>query len=315
MTMDRATLCLVAALLPAIGARALEETNAIKLLISKDGALLLEEGKAARRFETLADVARELAGAQGQFQVEAAAPPEPTRSEKIEARAGRKERPVRISSGEIAAIDLVRFLADYTGLTVIHDSADKSLADRMITVPSPIAKADDHLVKRLLEANHFRVTESATGPEGRVLLVESTDAPAGADEPRPRPIVIVDGEDGQGTPSGERSGVRVARGPVDGPVRSSGVVLEELPEVVRAQVDIPDGRGILVSDVDESLTRGATDLSVLRRFDVILNVNDAIISRPAKFTEALNALAPGEAFQIRVLRKGIVVILPARRKK
>ncbi len=284
-----------------------------RLSICDESAVLEEAGRETRTFRSLAEVARALAGRRGEFEVRAVLAGVDAGKRTVEGRPGRKEKPIRIAPGEIPALEFVRFLADYTGLPVIYDSTDRALAERTIHIPAPIKAADRHLVKRMLEANRFRVTESASGPEGRVILIESADAPAGPDEPRPRPIVVVGEEHERRRVEGSRPAARTAKGPESGAARHAGIILEDVPEVVRAQVDLEEGRGVLVSDVDEAVAKASRDLSALKRYDIITHVNDTVVTSPAKLAAAINALLPGEVFHLRVLRKGILTILRGRK--
>ena len=90
---------------------------------------------------------------------------------------------VRLPAGRIPVVQF-RLLSDYTGLPVIHDSADVRISTEKITVAADIPEADEDLIKSILEVNRFRVwhsppcpPEGATGeilPNGKELVkVES----------------------------------------------------------------------------------------------------------------------------------------------
>jgi hypothetical protein len=74
---------------------------------------------------------------------------------------------VRIASGEVEVVEFVRFLSDYTGLPVIHDSSDKRILEGKILVTAPMEDVDGEVVRALLEANGFdlRVDKLPNGKE------------------------------------------------------------------------------------------------------------------------------------------------------
>jgi hypothetical protein len=123
-----------------------------------------------------------------------AAPPGPGqegRMAELRGRAGREGVKVRIEAGEIPVQDVARFLSDYTGLPVVFDSSDKAMLDEKIIVPAPIPEADYELAKALLEAGGLRLSDRELASGQRLLLLESKAADAKAEEPVPRPLVIV----------------------------------------------------------------------------------------------------------------------------
>ncbi len=283
-----------------------------RLVIARDGVTLVREGERPFPLSSIADLLKEFPGLQGSFDVEMPAPRPGSKVVTMEARKGRRDSTATISQGEIRALELVRYLADATGLLVLYDSADNSVLERRIVVAAP-TRAGVEVVRAMLEANRIRVTESSSGAEGRVLRVESMEAPQGHLEPKPVPIFEV--KDGRGASSGSEATVRrVAKGPKDGPVRLAGMVLEEVPEILRSQLALDIGRGVLVAELDEASVKENRALSVLKRFDLITHVGDRGIHTPRMFVEALNELPKGSTFQYRIIRKGTTTILLAEKR-
>ena len=73
------------------------------------------------------------------------------------------------------------------------------------------------------------------------------------------------------------------------------------------------GAGILVADVNETLAARSRTLRLLQRYDIVTQVGATALSHPADFVAALERIAPGEAFELRVLRQGTLKILRGRR--
>jgi len=288
-----------------------------RLAIAHDGLILIREGKPLERFASIADLVQAHPGLRGAFEVETAREDkEPGRVVVRSRESGKAER-VLISEGQVPAMAFVRYLSDTSGLPVVYDSTDKSLAEKMIHVVAPIENANEALVRKLLETNRVRVTESASGPEGRVLVVESMDAQPGPIDPKPVPIVQVrSGEERSRVPaeagaaSSER---RKARGPEGGPAAFAGVALENVPEVLRSQLDLAESHGVFVAEVDPARTKQSRVLSVLERFDVVTHVGDVKVGTPVKLVDALNSIPKGQGFHLRVIRKGVTTILKAER--
>ena len=285
-----------------------------RLVIARDGATLIREGAKPQRFKSLAELFKASPGLRGSFEVEHPAPLTGERDITLEAREGRLGNSVTISPGEIPALEFVRYIADATGLPILHDSTDRAVSERMINVAAPMRNVGIELVKALLEANHIRVTESSSGSEGRVLRVESMDTPGTVTEPKAVPIFDVkEGPLWHPNPEAAQAARRTAKGPQDGPARLTGMVIEAVPEILRAQLDMDVGRGVLISELDESAVKESKLLSVLKRFDVVTHVEDRGINTPAQLVEAINALPQGLAFQFRLIRKGTTAIVPARK--
>jgi type II secretion system protein D len=111
------------------------------------------------------------AGAPGQAAAPGAAPPTMVQinpSDQITP--GQK---VNITEGKIPLLDFLRFLSNYTGLPLLHNSNDPNIASKEIQIAGDIKEADEDLVKSILEINGFRVIRE-TLPSGKeVLKVES----------------------------------------------------------------------------------------------------------------------------------------------
>jgi hypothetical protein len=107
-------------------------------------------------------------------------------------RPGRKSKVVYITEGSTRLVDFARLLSDLTGLPLVLDSSDPSLAGREILIAADIAEADEEVVKAILEVNRIRTYEE-TLPGGKVILRVETMTPAvpTPEDPRPIPIIIV----------------------------------------------------------------------------------------------------------------------------
>jgi hypothetical protein len=265
-----------------------------RLVISRDGAVLHAAGKPGRHFKTLEEIAALLPGFRGQVEVAPAAPG-PATGERI-----------TIGAGQVPAIELVKLLADTLETTVISQGADRALQERSVLVPRRLDRADEALVQRLLEANRFRVLETRLDDGRRLIAVEDVEAGFEPGEPRARPIVKLDGSSPPPTAAPTSRAARPPPAEVQG---YAGVTLEELPEMLRAQVPLELGEGILVSAVDEALAVRSRTLRQLRRFDIVTHVGTRAVSQPAGFVAAFNDLDAGAAFELRILRQGTVKIL------
>ncbi len=76
---------------------------------------------------------------------------------------------VYITEGKIPLLDFLKFLSDYTGLPVLHDSKDSSIASQEIQIAADIPEADEEMVMAILEANGIRVTREKL-PGGKEVL-------------------------------------------------------------------------------------------------------------------------------------------------
>jgi hypothetical protein len=86
---------------------------------------------------------------------------------------------VHLTAGTIPVTDFLRFLSNYTGLPVLHDSTDQNLTTGQITIAADIPEADEDVVKAILEVNRVRIWREVL-PNGKELLkVESIVAATG----------------------------------------------------------------------------------------------------------------------------------------
>jgi hypothetical protein len=280
-----------------------------KLVIAARETILEREGKPAERFASFAELARAHPGLKGQFAV-SEAQPETEARERVTTvpREDRKGIKVHIEMGDIPVLEMVRFLADYTGLPVIVEAANPAALDRTITLPAPVAEADDALVLAMLRTNGFLVHEENIAGSGRALLVEPLDGPPPASEPTPRPIVIAGGEEERRAipRAGGGPRYRIAKGPAGEEAVHQGVVFTSIPEIVAAQVMLEDGKGVLVAGVDEKVRKKDPFLSLLKRYDILTHVNETAIGTPE---DAVKVLATAGDGDLRVLRKGTFRIL------
>lgn len=126
----------------------------------------------------------------------------------------------------------------------------------------------------------------------------------GADAPEVR----VDVGSDQASPAPDvDSGARVARRfTIRAPEGEAGgwlgVNIAAVPAVVRAQVVIPEGQGILVANVVKG---SPADEAGLRQHDVILSLDgQALAAGPEGFAEAVRGKNPGDEARLEVLRRG-----------
>jgi len=102
---------------------------------------------------------------------------------------GRSGKTVYISEGEIPLMVFLKFLADYTGLPVLHDSNDSTLEARKIKIASGMEGADYDLVKAILEVNGVRIYREVL-PNRRAVLKIDTIRPGDLKESTP-PLIRV----------------------------------------------------------------------------------------------------------------------------
>jgi type II secretory pathway component GspD/PulD (secretin) len=136
------------------------------------------------------------AGAPGAPPAAAAAPADPGEApeepvETIMPRPGQVGAPVMITKGPIPLMEFLEFLADTTGLPLLHNSSDPNIPQRVIQIASDIKEANEEVVKAILEINGFRVyRETLQLSQKEVLKVESMQAAAPTAED-PKEIKIV----------------------------------------------------------------------------------------------------------------------------
>lgn len=285
------------------------------LEIHAGGLVVRLSGKEPKQFAGLRELAAELPGLRGEFVI-LAAEERPAEARAVGERIqplseDRRGVPVSIDAGDIPVLELLRFLADYTGLPVLLDTSERIDGGLKVAVAAPIAEADDEVVKAILEANQFRVEEREL-PGGQVVLGlssrrESPVIPA----PREKPIVIVDESSRR-----ELVGRRRAEPPAGAGGRGGslgGVRLTSVPKILLSHLDLQPGMGLLVQEVDENVPRDKPDLTMLKRYDVITHVCEVRISSVGDLQQALAIVPPGELYHVRVLRRGTTHILRLRR--
>ncbi len=94
---------------------------------------------------------------------------------------GQERRKVLISEGKIPLLQFLKFLADYTGLPLLHDSTDQNIATKEIHIVSDI-QADEEVAKALLEVNRFRVFREVLPSGKEIIKVESMQPQAAIQE-------------------------------------------------------------------------------------------------------------------------------------
>lgn len=291
-------------------ARAQENSPPVALLELAAGGLTLNlPGREPVRFASIEKLLEAHPGLAGRFQVEKAAPAVSGRIEPDLRK--KKSQPVDILKGSASALELLQFLADYTGLPIVHDSSDKTLASVRVPFTADVKGADYEVVKAHLEVAGLRLSERKL-PGGRRLIEVSGGS--GSARPRPlkaRPIIVVGREKAPGVKIQRR---RQAVDPASPVVEDyMGVVLTRVPRVVRAQLPITSREGVLALDVDRNLAQLRNDLRFLERYDVITTIDRRPVSTPAAMVEELNRFSKGDEFTLRLYRKGSLKIYRVRR--
>ena len=80
-----------------------------------------------------------------------------------------------------------------------------------------------------------------------------------------------------------------------------GATLQPLRPVQRAQIDIPEGQGLIVDGVNPN---SAADQIGLRAYDILLTLSDKPLAKPEDFNEVLKTSGTGKALTLVFLRKG-----------
>ena len=279
------------------------------LELAAAGLTLNLPGREPVRFASIEELLGAHPGLAGRFHVEKAAPAVAGRIEPDLRK--KKSQPVDILAGSVSALELLQFLADYTGLPIVHDSSDKTLASVRVPFTADVKGADYEVVKAHLEAAGLRISERKL-PGGRRLIEVSGGS--GSTRPRPlkpRPIIVVGREKGSGAKIQRR---RQAAEP-GRPVLEDymGVVLTRVPGILRAQLPITSREGVLALDVDRNLAQLRNDLRILERYDVITTIDRRPVSTPAAMVEELNRFSKGDEFTLRLYRKGSLKIYRVRR--
>ena len=291
-------------------ARAQENSPPVALLELAAGGLTLNlPGREPVRFASIEKLLEAPPGLAGRFQVEKEAPAVSGRIEPDLRK--KKSQPVDILKGSASALALLQFLADYTGLPILHESSDKTLASVRVPFTADVKGADYEVVKAHLEAAGLRLSERKL-PGGRRLIEVSSGS--GSARPRPlkaRPIIVVGREKAPGVKiQRRRQAVDLASPVVEDYM---GVVLTRVPRVVRAQLPITSREGVLALDVDRNLAQLRNDLRILERYDVITTIDRRPVSTPAAMVEELNRFSKGDEFTLRLYRKGSLKIYRVRR--
>ena len=149
------------------------------LELAADGLVLHLPERAPEKFGSLAELRKAHPALAGRIRLEAAAradrivpDPEKTRSQ-----------PVDIVAGRIPALQLLQFLADYTGFPVVHDSSNEALAKLKILFSADVKGAGYEVVKAHLEAAGMALSQREL-PGGRRLV----EVAVAAGQARPRPL-------------------------------------------------------------------------------------------------------------------------------
>ena len=110
-------------------------------------------------------------------------------------------QPVDIQEGPIPVEDFLRFLADYTGLTVILSGGPAGATARQgqtITITAPIYRGDFEIVKAVLDANGFQIhRRKLAKPDGEdaeakeILIVKSTASAQSQGGVKENPVIKV----------------------------------------------------------------------------------------------------------------------------
>jgi len=110
-------------------------------------------------------------------------------------------QPVDIQEGPIPVEDFLRFLADYTGLTVILSGGPAGATARQgqtITITAPIYQGDFEIVKAVLDANGFQIhRRKLAKPDGEdaeakeILIVKSTASAQSQGGVKENPVIKV----------------------------------------------------------------------------------------------------------------------------
>ena len=101
---------------------------------------------------------------------------------------------VDIQEGQIPVEDFLRFLADYTGLTVILSGGPAGATARQgqtINITAPIYDADFEIVKAVLDANGFQVIRRTLSTGKEILTVSSTASSQAQGGVKENPVIRV----------------------------------------------------------------------------------------------------------------------------
>jgi hypothetical protein len=295
----------------------------VSLRIAGDRLELLIPGKEPLRLSSPAALAAAFPGLEGSFAIEALAPPPSAGGEGAATAGGavsRIEPPGRIPRGQridmlrgkIAALDLLRFLADYTGVPVVHDANDRALAANEIVVVADVLGADDTIVLAHLAASGIRVVRRRLFGGKEIFEVSTAQHGQSGAEVKPTPIVVV-GEEKAGS-ARDRSRPRDPSAHEGGAPRGSredlgGIAFSEVPEMVAAQVELPAGEGVFVFAVDERDRERRGGLRVLEKYDIVTRVGERVVRSPRDLIEELGRYETGQELTLRYMRRGVTTIV------
>ena len=80
-----------------------------------------------------------------------------------------------------------------------------------------------------------------------------------------------------------------------------GIVIEQIPSVLREYADIPDGVGLLLPKIASG---GPAEKAGLRDNDIILNFDGQMIINVSQLSTLINMKEPGDTVPVKILRKG-----------
>ncbi len=108
----------------------------------------------------------------------------------IEAEPGKQGQIVSIGDGDIPMRDFLKFLADFTGLTVIVDSANPTFLQQQITIVAAIDRANEDIIRAILQANQVRLFRKKLDGGTEIIMIQPM-APTGAQNKDPEERIIV----------------------------------------------------------------------------------------------------------------------------
>ncbi len=117
---------------------------------------------------------------------------------------GQEKRKIIIGEGKVPLLAFLKFLSDFTGLPLLHDSTDQTIATKEILIVNDI-QADEDVAKALLEVNRFRVFREVL-PSGKEVLKVESMTPQGTTMEDEKEKRIVDNR--PGASEGERMEVQ-----------------------------------------------------------------------------------------------------------
>jgi membrane-associated protease RseP (regulator of RpoE activity) len=102
-----------------------------------------------------------------------------------------------------------------------------------------------------------------------------------------------------------RSGVGAPQGGRVAPVPRSGerlgIVIKEMPEVLRTYLELSPGAGLMVDSVQSDTLAEALGL---KANDIVMSINDRRIHSPASVQKALADIPKGDVVTVKIVRRG-----------